>query len=107
MSFNFLSDSSYDLIVNRHTAIHMGLYDNIQMFYNFYQSGSAYLLTTTFPNTRHNTNLFHTDQRKFHEVNLEAFPFLFPPPRCRAEDSGASQQFGLWQISRLADFCQS
>ena len=31
MSFNFLSDSSYDLIVNRHTAIHMGLYDNIQV----------------------------------------------------------------------------
>ena len=24
-------DTSFDLIINRHTAIHMGLYDNIQV----------------------------------------------------------------------------
>ena len=28
-------DTSFDLIINRHTAIHMGLYDNIQVTESF------------------------------------------------------------------------
>ena len=88
------------------------------MFYNFYQSQSSYLVTTTFPKTSQNTQLFLPAERKygnsllisknlfdiffrFHEINLQIFPFQFPPPLCQAEDSGASQYFGLWKLSRF------
>eukprot|EP00091_Calanus_sinicus_P006774 TRINITY_DN17520_c0_g1_i1.p1 TRINITY_DN17520_c0_g1~~TRINITY_DN17520_c0_g1_i1.p1 ORF type:complete len:107 (-),score=29.38 TRINITY_DN17520_c0_g1_i1:263-583(-) len=49
--------NQFDLLINRATAIHLGLRDNIQMFHNFHQSGSSFLLTTTYPQLHKNTML--------------------------------------------------
>ena len=69
----------FDIIISRHTSIHLGLMDNIrvifnviylnriyilQMFHNFYQSGSKFLVATTFPNLYQNTHLFLPGNRK-------------------------------------------
>ena len=48
----------FDLVISRHTAEYLGLRDNIRMLHNFYQSGSKYLLTTTYPRQKKNTPLF-------------------------------------------------
>ena len=100
-------------------SINNSRYPLTKMFYNFYQSQSSYLVTTTFPKSSQNTQLFLPGERKyennilivlkiylkicfrFHEINLQVFPFQFPPPLCQAEDSGGSQYFGLWKISRF------
>eukprot|EP00091_Calanus_sinicus_P010616 TRINITY_DN24556_c0_g1_i1.p1 TRINITY_DN24556_c0_g1~~TRINITY_DN24556_c0_g1_i1.p1 ORF type:complete len:110 (-),score=24.16 TRINITY_DN24556_c0_g1_i1:47-376(-) len=98
--------TTFDLIINRHTAIHLGLHDNIQMFHNFYQSGSKYLLTTTFPHLQKNTQLFLPGDRKFHEINLSVSPFKFPVPLCQSPDATPEQFYALWDLTSLADFEQ-
>ena len=42
--------ASYDLIISRHTTIHLKNGDVNRAFENFVNSGSKYLLTTTYPN---------------------------------------------------------
>ena len=39
----------FDLVINRHTAIHLGLRDGVKMFRNIVNSNSSFLITTTFP----------------------------------------------------------
>jgi len=104
-------ETQFDLLINRHTAIHLGIRDNIQMFHNFHQSGSKYLMTTTFPTAKENTNLYMENQRKdlsrrFHEVNLVLPPFLFPVPICQSIDSSPEQFYALWHMSSLDSFEQ-
>jgi len=99
----------FDLLINRHTAIHLGLQDNIQMFHNFYQSGSKYLLTTTYPLQTRNTQLFLPGDRKFHEINLSLLPFQFPIPLCQSPDatqlqSSKYQFYGLWDFKELGGY---
>jgi len=100
--------NKFDLLINRHTAIHLGLKDNIQMFHNFHQSGSTFLLTTTYPQLTKNTALNLNDaETTFHEINLAIPPFQFPVPVCQAPDSPVTkgrQYMGLWQMKDLDDF---
>lgn len=100
--------NKFDLLINRHTAIHLGLMDNIQMFHNFHQSGSTFLLTTTYPQLTKNTALNLNDaETTFHEINLAIPPFQFPVPVCQAPDSPVTdgkQYMALWQMRDLDGF---
>jgi len=103
-TFDLVKDrinNQFDLLINRHTAIHLGLQDNIQMFHNFYQSGN--------PLQTRNTQLFLPGDRKFHEINLSLLPFQFPIPICQAPDatqlqSSKYQFYGLWDFKELGGF---
>ncbi|XP_023324800.1 uncharacterized protein LOC111698647 [Eurytemora carolleeae] len=102
-------EDSFDLVLNRHVSIHLGLLDSIQMFYNMMQSGSKYLITTTFPDVTVNDPLKYSNQevsgRSFHQVNLHLYPFHFPTPICINEDAPAeNQHLALWRISDLKVF---
>jgi len=101
--------SRFDLIMSRTVSIHLGLRDNIQMFHNFLQTGSKYLLTTTYPLQTRNTQLFLPEDRKFHEINLSLPPFEFPKPICQAPDavnlkSARHQFYGFWNLEELRRF---
>ena len=41
---------SYDLIISRHTTMHLTLSDVMKVIRNFVDSSSKFLLTTSFPN---------------------------------------------------------
>ena len=48
----------FDLILTRHTMMHLKLKDGVAMLMNFYNSGSHFLLATNFPEikARNKTN---------------------------------------------------
>jgi len=102
--------SRFDLIMSRTVSIHLGLRDNIQMFHNFLQTGSKYLLTTTYPLQTKNTQLFVGETlQRFHEINLSLPPFEFPKPICQAPDavnleSARHQFYGFWNLEELRRF---
>jgi len=104
-------DQSYDMVLNRHVSIHLGLLDSIQMFHNFIQSGSKYLITTTFPEVEVNDQLKYSAEevsgRSFHMVNLHLYPFHFPAPICTSPDQLASNQhYAMWRLKDLTRFVQ-
>ena len=41
---------SYDLIISRHTTMHLQISDAVKVIRNFVDSSSKFLLTTSFPN---------------------------------------------------------
>ena len=41
---------SYDLIISRHTTMHLQISDAVRVIRNFVDSSSKFLLTTSFPN---------------------------------------------------------
>jgi len=107
-------EDRFDLIINRHTAIHLGLKDNIQMFYNFIQSKGLYLMTTTFPKYSKNRVIDPNapiDPKikgfRFHWVNLVLPPFYFPPPLCLAPDVGPDMGYALWKIGDITELEQN
>ena len=67
------------------------------------QSGSAYLLTTTFPAQTKNYNI---PTGKWRPLNLCAAPFKLPPPtrvinEGNFDASYRDKSLGLWRISDL------
>ena len=43
---------SYDLIISRHTTMHLAISDVVKVIRNFVDSSSKFLLTTSFPNAK-------------------------------------------------------
>lgn len=99
-------NQQFDLIINRHVAIHLGLMDAMKMYANFLQSGSSYLLTTSTPSLPYNTELSPSKDhgRQFHEVNLNLFPFQFPAPVCHNPDATTTQFMEMWKLGDLIQF---
>jgi hypothetical protein len=97
-----------DLILSRDCFVHYCFEDIFAALQNFSLSGAEYLLTTTFPKTKVNSDIKTGGWRT---LNLQLPPFNFPEPakllneRC-AEDNGkfADKSLGLWKISDISSF---
>jgi hypothetical protein len=95
-----------DLILLRDCFVHYCFEDIFAALQNFTLSGAEYLLTTTFPKTKVNTDIKTGDWRT---LNLQLPPFNFPEPakllneRCM-EGNGkfADKSLGLWKISSIS-----
>ncbi|MGH7414328.1 MAG: class I SAM-dependent methyltransferase [Candidatus Rokuibacteriota bacterium] len=94
-----------DLVLVRDCLVHLPYGDIFQALRNLCRSGSTYVLTTTFPNRKTNSDIRLGAWRP---LNLELAPFAFPPPRhlinehC-PEDAGryADKSLGLWRLSDI------
>jgi hypothetical protein len=94
-----------DLVFCRDCLVHLSFADIFRALKNVCDSGSTYLLTTTFPETTENRDIATGDWRP---LNLEMQPFSFPAPLrilvegC-TEDDGKykDKSLGLWRISDL------
>ena len=78
-------DSQYDLILSRHTMIHLKFRDIVRVFDNFIRSGSRYLLMTQHANSENadlQTTAAYTG--RFRGVNFFKSPFSLPEPICIA-----------------------
>jgi len=93
---------SYDLIISRHTTIHLKNGDVNRAFENFVNSGSRYLLTTTYPNITENEDVGEDNFARFRRLNLMLTPFGLPKPLCIAKDTLHDSDFmGLWDLKLL------
>jgi hypothetical protein len=94
-----------DVVLCRDCLVHFSFADIRAALGNFRESGSTYLLTTTFLDTRRNLDIRTGGWR---ELNLEEAPFRFPPPLALVDEkcthSGGryrSKRLALWRIDSL------
>jgi hypothetical protein len=94
-----------DLVLTRDCLVHLSNIDIFDSLKNIKKSGSKYLLTTTFINTKVNEDISTGDWRP---LNLEKRPFNFPKPlliineNC-TEQNGFFQDksLGLWYLDDI------
>mgnify|MGYP001813973995 CR=1 FL=1 len=109
VSFQFLNllepgIPAHDLVVCRDCLVHFSYRDVFKALNNLKNSGSQYLLTTTFPG-RTNYNIITGNWRP---IDLQAAPFNLQPPikvineGC-TEGNGnyADKSLGLWDLQKL------
>jgi len=97
---------SADVILCRDCLVHLAYPDIWRGLRNFQESGSRYLLTTTFTARDGNSDIATGGWRP---LNLERPPFCFPPPvtiideRClHSGGSGRDKGLGLWELDSLS-----
>ena len=94
-----------DLILIRDCLVHMSYEDIFKSLNNVLNSGSRYLLTTSFTDRQDNKNIVTGEWRP---LNLQIAPFFFPKPikiineKCtQSKLSYADKSLGLWIISNM------
>ena len=94
-----------DLILCRDVLPHLSLSDAAEALENFRQSGSTWLLTTTFVDRGSNNDIATGAWR---ELNLVLEPFSLPTPtmlideRCHhSGDIYADKRLGLWRLAEI------
>eukprot|EP00092_Neocalanus_flemingeri_P055498 GFUD01065616.1.p1 GENE.GFUD01065616.1~~GFUD01065616.1.p1 ORF type:complete len:293 (-),score=77.32 GFUD01065616.1:35-913(-) len=95
--------SKFDIILSRHTMIHLKSEDTAKALKNFYDSGSTYLLATNFPELKANIELSEDGYARYHQVNLHLSPFYLPPPVCQSNSDGELpfMYIALWKLDML------
>ena len=97
-------NENYDLIHCRMLVQHLVTVDAITVLKRFSQSGSGYLLTSTYSAVRHNQELVVTSEYRYRLINLEISPFSLTRPICLGKDGG-DHYMGLWKLplTRIVD----
>jgi hypothetical protein len=105
---NLLNDAlpKADLVFCRDCLVHFSIKDVTTALRNICNSGSTYLLATTFTDREKNSDIATGSWRP---LNLEAAPFSFPPPlgtideKC-SEGGGKwkDKSLGLWRVTDIA-----
>eukprot|EP00092_Neocalanus_flemingeri_P008003 GFUD01008635.1.p1 GENE.GFUD01008635.1~~GFUD01008635.1.p1 ORF type:complete len:329 (+),score=89.43 GFUD01008635.1:265-1251(+) len=94
-------NSTYDLILSRHTTQHLKTADVLKVIHNFIASGSKYFLTTNYPQATSNKDLEEDSQYRHRLLNLVLGPFYLPPPICAAKDVD-TDSIALWDLSTVS-----
>ena len=94
-----------DLVFSRDCFVHLSFRDTALALHNICQSGSIYLLTTTFTSCHSNRDIATGQWRP---LNLQNAPFHFPPPLrvinegCTENDGRYSDKsLGLWKVADI------
>jgi len=93
-----------DIIINRDCLVHLSFKDIFKAIDNIKKSGCKYLLTTTFPDHKINTDITTGDWRP---LNLEEAPFNFYPPIKLINEQYKNPKYSgkslaLWDIESIA-----
>ncbi len=106
---NLIKDAlpKVDLIFCRDCLVHLSFNDIFLALQNISDSGSTFLLTTTFPARPHNRDIVRGD---WTTLNLQAAPFALPAPlklineECTEVDGAyKDKSLALWRISDIAE----
>lgn len=96
-----------DLVFCRDCLVHLSYKDAFFALHNIWDSGSTYLLTTTFTSRQHNRDIVTGHWRP---LNLEVTPFSFPPPlktineECTEGDGTFNDKsLGLWKVADIGE----
>lgn len=97
----------FDAIMCRDLLVHLSLKDGLRTLKNFVDSGSKYLLVTTFESRQTNEDIRTGDWRP---LNLRKSPFNLPEPLLLIDeectvDGGlfADKSLGLWELSSVGE----
>ncbi len=95
-----------DLILCRDCLVHLPLRDAVAALTNFVNSGSRYLLATTYPGcVRQNKQLVITGN--WRPLDLQLPPFSLPEPlrlineECTEADDFEEKSLGLWNLMQI------
>ena len=106
-------NESYDLILCRMMLQHLYNHDVMMVLKHLSESGSRFLLTTSFNRVSANSELPGMKHR-FRRLNLELPPISLIPPLCVLRDGDLDNQYGryhflgLWQLPiRRVKVCNS
>lgn len=97
-----------DLILCRDCLVHLSFADIFIALKNICQSGSTYLLTTTFTERQNNDDII---TGRYHNLNLTITPFNFPAPilvineQCterEGDEEFTDKSLALWKIADIA-----
>ena len=95
-----------DLLLVRDCLVHFSYDDIFEALNNICDSGSKYLLATTFTNRQNNQNIITGEWRP---LNLQLKPFYLTKPirlineKCTEDNmSYTDKSLGLWKISDIA-----
>ena len=95
-------NSSYDLIICRIALPHLPLWDIVKVLKHFSDSGSTYLLTTTYPQFQNSPLYSLKVGGRFRPINLESPPISLTRPICIMKDGpyGVHDDpfLGLWKL---------
>jgi len=104
---NLVSDAlpPGDLVFCRDCLVHLSFHDIFLALHNLCESGSHYLLATTFTDRKANIDILTGQWRP---LNLEMAPFAWPKPLriinegCTEGNSAwADKSLGLWEIKKI------
>ena len=94
-----------DVIFCRDCLVHLSHKNVTAALKNFKQSGSKYILTTTYPGVKENLNIATGGWRP---LNLQLPPFDLPEPEALFDEqaiendgSRSNKHLGLWNLARL------
>jgi hypothetical protein len=97
-----------DLVLCRDCLVHFSFGDAFAALHNVCESGSTYLLATTFTSRQRNHDIATGQWRP---LNLEHAPFSFPPPlksineECTECDGAFSDKsLGLWRVADIGAY---
>lgn len=97
-----------DLVIVRDLLIHFSHANAAKALASIYQSGSTYMLATTYPGTQQNLRI--RDGFNYN-INLQVDPFHLPAPLLMineaAENRSNSPSMGLWAVQDLSMFSPS
>lgn len=92
-----------DLILCRDCLVHFSFSDIFSALKNIKRSKSSYLLATTFPARKYNSD---TLTGQWRTLNLERAPFMFPEPLLLLNENSkevesSDKSLGLWRIGDI------
>ena len=93
--------NSYDLVLCRDLLFHLSPEDGIKALKNIKNTGSKYLLTTTFKNGDNNNILNKVSGSRFYKINLQQPPFNLPNPIKYFKEVEKDKFLGLWDLSKI------
>ena len=94
-----------DVILCRDCLVHLSERAALAAIKNVINSGSTYLITTTFPQLTRNTDIV---TGYWHPINLQRPPYHFPPPLRQIDETsighGLIKSLSLWAVADLGHF---
>ena len=88
----------YDLILSRDFLFHLSHENTLNVIRNFKNSGSTYLLTSTFPDSKYNDKI---NDNGFFKINLQLEPFNLPEPIELFQEIETGKYLGLWKLKDI------
>ena len=92
---------NHDLVFTRDLLVHQSYHEAKLTINNLIESGSRYLLTTTFPLHHKNTNIKKSQESFWYPINIMDKPFHFPMP-IEIYNEKCTEMNGLFSDKSLA-----
>jgi len=91
-----------DLIICKDCLIHLTTEDGVKAINNFRESGSKYLMSTTYDFIKKNVQISKMDHPKqygFRKVNLQIAPYNLGTRLCKVYEPAYDKYFSMWKLN--------